>query len=72
LNRPVLNKWQGYSLTELEKLVLIEITMREFDKPKHVRCNPNDLLRRTLNVFNKSYKGPLNYEPVTGCKRKGE
>ena len=70
--RPVRNMWQGYELTQLEKAVLTEITMSEFEKPKHVRCNPNDLIRRTLNVFNKSYIGPLNNELVTRCKRKRE
>ena len=65
----VINMWQGYQLTQLEKDVLTELTMSEFNKFKHHRCGPDELMERTLNCFNKPYKGNLN-ELNTRCKRK--
>lgn len=67
----VLNLWQGYNLTQLEKDVLTELTLKEFSKFKHERCHPMQLMEKTLTLFGKKYKGDQN-EYITRCKRKGE
>ena len=69
--KKVINLWQGYQLTPLEKDVLTELTMSEFSKFKHKRCHPMELMERTLVVFGKEYKGDHN-ELNTRCKRKGK
>lgn len=72
----VSNLWMGYALTVRERELLTALTLREFKKPVHLRCSPQDLMNRVISDYRKRINLKLeklqNYERNTRHKRKGE